>query len=198
MPKSTMNKLLAPLLILLAAPLPAFANTYEGTLTEVIDDTGGFPYYHVGETFQGWYEYTSPTIDGSFYTQNGGNGDEPNQSLNGFVLIPEPYVGPSYEQLVDSVPGGGSLTVSSGVPDFYWQEDDGGVYTEFYEGSLSSDAYDLGGGPDGNYPEIVVYGTYSVGAPTLVPESMSAIWPTSFAMCVLLFWRARKGRPLVV
>jgi hypothetical protein len=156
----------------------AFANHYDGTITEVITDTGGFPFYYVGETFHGWYDYTSPTINGTFYSVFGGNGEEPNQSLNGLIFMPMPFVGIEESSLWGFI-GGGDLLVSNGVPSLDWSYDEGGIFTLFNGGDFTSDSYNLEGGPDGNEPDIFVFGTITLSAPAQVPDQA----PTGWLLC---------------
>jgi len=47
---------------------PAFANLWQGTITETITQSDD-PLFSVGQTFVGYYEYNSLTIDGCFGTQ---------------------------------------------------------------------------------------------------------------------------------
>jgi hypothetical protein len=188
-----MKTLLLPFALFCLVSSPAFANHDDGTLTEVVTDTGDFPFFHVGETFHGWFNYTSDTIDGTFYTQYGGNGVEPNQSLNALIYVTEPYEGLSYGQIIYWGASGGSLTVSNGVvSNFAWTADNGGIYTVFGDGYYTSDAYDLIGPPWPTVPDLSTSGTISFGPVNQVPESASTLWLLCAAVCVCLGLRIRE------
>ncbi|HEY3755415.1 MAG TPA: hypothetical protein VGL42_04635 [Opitutaceae bacterium] len=68
--------------------LGAAPHAYRGEITEAITFTSGSP-YSIGETFHGYYEYTSDSINGTFYT-----GDPTllpngvNESLTGSFYLP--------------------------------------------------------------------------------------------------------------
>jgi hypothetical protein len=49
--------------------LPAWGNTYHGTITCTVTSIFNAPpgTLSVGDTFGGWYQYESPSVDGTFY-----------------------------------------------------------------------------------------------------------------------------------
>jgi hypothetical protein len=193
-----MKSLFAPILLLVTIPLPAFGTIYEGSLTETITDTGGSPLYYDGETFNGYYEYNSPTIDGDFYNIDAMYFEPPgtNETLDGVMYIPYPWDPVGVDE------GFGTnvyaeLVVSGGeVSSFFWQLDNGGIYSVFSSTTFFSNSYDEA---NQNYmsgldPNITVSGTVSFGAPAGVPDSMATIWPLALGLvfCSSLYARTQK------
>jgi hypothetical protein len=197
--KSSMKSLLAPIVLLVAVPLPAFGTIYEGSLTETITDTGGSPLYHDGETFTGFYEYDSPTVDGNFFNSDAASFNPPagtNETLDGVMYVPFPW-DPVFVDDGFGTNVYAELVVSAGeVNSFFWQLDNGGIFSVFSADSFFSFSYaeDNPNFPLGIDPPITVSGTVSFGAPGVVPDSTATIWPVALGvvLCSSLFVRTQK------
>jgi hypothetical protein len=195
-----MKKIIAPVLLLLSVPISAFGTMFHGTITETVTSTGGpdvfSPFYYVGETFHGFYEYDSTTIDGSFFTQgvieNDGFPPDTNESLGGLMYILDPWFGPQADPgLGTNVYG--ELDVSGGqISAFTWQLDNNGVYSIFSAGGFSSLGYDE------QNPTIlpVVDVTGSVFFSNPVPDSTPTIWAAALGAVACLGFCSKRQRLL--
>jgi len=168
-----------------------FALPYRGTITQVITGSDD-PLYHPGQTFIGFYQYNSPTIDGTFYTNQFDQPLTPKPpgaiaSLQGMIYSPfveSVYVtayggytlsygfGGFWSRLTDTI-NEGVLTVSDGVvTDFLWSWEQGGFF--MYMGTGGFFTYSFYDTPASPTP--TVSGTVTFGVPSRVPEGSSSLW----------------------
>jgi hypothetical protein len=182
-----MKPAIASALVFLAASLAAFGNTYNGTITQTVTGTND-PLYYVGQTFLGYYQYQSPSMDGTFYTNNIDPPLTPKppgsiDSLAGSVYMPfflsSIYVDYGGGYYLTYGPGGrlnslgetvneGTLVVSNGqVSDFFWSWEQGGFYAAITEGTfVAMSFYDAM--PQNQVP--ITRGSVVFGDPVEVPD----------------------------
>jgi len=152
-----MKRFLASILLASYVSLPAFAIMYEGTITLEVTAVSDFDSFHVGDVYQGWYRYESPTVDGTFlfdfyYTQ-------PNRPVEGGITAPFPLGGS-----LNGIHPNMLMTVSGGdVVDFFFNEQRAGGGINLTESVLTADQ-DFG--PSHGR----VSGTASFSAPRAVPD----------------------------
>jgi len=194
-----MSKLNIPLLIALTLGTSSatFGLPYRGTITQVITGSDD-PLYHLGQTFIGHYQYNSPTMDGTFYTNQFDPPLTPKPPgaiapLNGTIYSPfveSVYVtayggytlsygfGGSWRRLTDTI-NEGVLTVSDGVvKDFLWTWEKGGFYMHMGKDGFSTYSfYDTPASPTPT-----VRGTVTFGIPSRVPEKASSFWLLATAL----------------
>jgi hypothetical protein len=196
-----MKTLIRSAVLFFIVSLPAFGDQmYRGTITQTVTDTGGSPLYHDGENFNGYYEYTSPTVNGSFFTadviENFGFPPDTNESLGGLMFITLPWDGVVSDYGLGTN-AYGELDVSGGeVSAFAWQLDNGGDFSVFSADGFSSESYDEENGlpPTGLYPDITVSGSVSFGAPTAVPDSGQTVWVLLLGVFICFCLRGRTAR----
>ena len=170
-----MKPTIASILLFVSVALPALATTiYRGSITQTTQ----------GQTFLGYYEYQSSSIDGTFYILNYYYYDPGlNCTLDGLIYMPfassviinppdgESFVkygiGPTWERL--SVTNhSGWLDVENGhVADFWWDWEDGGFY--FY---ATKDDFMAISFMDASFADSMpmVYGSLVLGDPVNIPD----------------------------
>lgn len=112
-----MKKIIALAIIMAGSSFSALAALYQGTFTYTFTYLSpAVEGVSVGQTFNGWYRYESPTIDGTFSGRSSG--------IAGQICIPRPFRYAGYETLsMDNLFI--SLTVTNGIlTDFYWHTTD--------------------------------------------------------------------------
>lgn len=112
-----MKKIIALAFVMAGSSLSALAVLFQGTFTYTFTSLSPeVEGVSVGETFNGWYRYESPTIDGTFF---GGSSE-----IVGQINIPQPFRYPGYETLtMDDMFI--TFAVTNGVlTDFYWHTTD--------------------------------------------------------------------------
>lgn len=185
--------------LLFCTPLATFGLSFRGTVTQVITRSDD-PLYYPGQTFIGYYQYDSPTIDGTFFTDQFDPPLTPKPpgaiaSLSGTIYSPfvnTVYIPAFGEYTLSYGPGGswrtfagtvneGVLTVSDGVvSEFLWTWEYGGFY--MYMGTESFFTYNFYDTFARPFPRVV--GTVTFGLPTRVSEFGVPIrvseWGSSF------------------
>lgn len=184
---------LTALCALLICP-KSFATTWHGTITETVTSSTN-PLYAVGDSFEGWYEYESETVDGQFINFIGGVSTPPRQlyyRLFGFTNDPRRGDGNGWfsaprDQSADR------LTVTNGeVSDFHWVERDA-LNLIFGAHTFTAIEYYVSDG-QGHYDPHFYYdvrGTLTFSAPQAVnaPEAASTLLLFVLPFLAALFWR---------
>jgi len=171
--------------------LNAYGDTYHGTITQTVTVTND-PLYHIGDTFVGYYQYQSPSIDGTFYTNNFNPPLTPKPAgalatLDGMLYMPfatsvDIYGGDHLtwgpgcrSNGIDQTMNEGTLVITNGtVSSFFWSWDKGGFYTYVSSGSfMSLSFYDKWPAPGTALP--YTSGTVVFSTPTAVPDRCATI-----------------------
>jgi hypothetical protein len=183
-----MKKLLLSLALLAAISLPARADVYYGTIEETVTffndpNSDALDLFHVGQKFTGYYEYTSPTIDGTFYGGEAPGVPPPGalETLSGQIYITlDLYPG---EVDITHTHHYAYLTVSGGdVTSFDWYYEMGDDYAFAGETNMDEESY-------ADYATSETDATLQFGKPrdltNPVPETTPTIWALLFAACGL-------------
>lgn len=179
----SMKPTIASILFFASVALPALGNTYHGSIVQTIEGTD-IPLYHVGQTFLGYYEYESPSIDGTFYTNNF---DPPllgvNYSLDGSIYMPfaTSFIfidqdgnswpltygpGGMFEGLTATIDYGKLVVAGGHVSNFLWAWENGGFYMQASENTFEALSFYNYGGSGAS-------GSLVFGDPVNVPDEPS-------------------------
>ncbi len=166
----TARTTLAYILMTAGVSLPVFGTLYTGTITETVTWTTS-PTYQVGQTFLGYYEYESPTIDGDFGTpfyafENPSALPTLFGSIYGFLGVAGEA---AYLAIREGSPFTTHLKVSEGiVTEFHYDGQRGGADYFFSVSDFTASYIDFSS-PGG--PTREIRGTVSFSAPVAVPDS---------------------------
>ena len=186
--------------------VPAFALTFRGTITQWIESDD--PYYGGGLTFVGYYSYSSPVVDGAFFTKDADK-MEPMPpfslgTLEGKVLMPfsatrymdlgngewqrEDGFGPMITSLLDTR-NNGLLTVSGGqVTSFRWSWEQGGFYMYMSESSFGALSF-----YDSWFPTIHTGGRVVFGRPVAVADTSTSAYLLLLGLLSLSVFRVNRA-----
>lgn len=132
-------------------------NFFGGIITQVITGTND-PGYHVGQIFSGYYQYASPSADGTFHPDTSVN-PSGNKSLTGIIYLTFPG---AYGRLngLPTTMNPSYLTVTGGVVSVLnWSLQTGDYYAFFVAGTFTTRLMSQPG------PAVETTGTVKFSAP---------------------------------
>lgn len=204
-----MRTSITSILLLASVWSTAFAATYHGTIRQTVTETND-PQYHVGQTYLGYYQYESPSIDGTFTTPPLYQPPGAIDTLVGSVYMPFASSA-SFEEggstiiLTDSpgghfnglqdTPNAGVLVITNGqVSDFFWSSDHNGFYMDMTESDFG--AVSFYNTPASPIP--FTSGTVAFGDPfhvVHVPEEpvTASLLAGVLAVGLVVTWRQRRA-----